>query len=167
MHADRAISTALGWSYFVVWSLSFWPQALLNWRRKSVVGMSFDFQLVNILGYAAYSAYCVCLRFDPRTRRAYARAFGDENLVATPDVCFALHGFALTALQIGQIAMYDRGTQRLSRVSVAFSAACVGGTAAYAALVVAAPPALPDLRWLDLLYWLSLIKLVVTVPIGA
>lgn len=50
MNVARAASTVLGWSYFAVWSASFWPQFLLNWRRKSVVGMSFDFQCINLLG---------------------------------------------------------------------------------------------------------------------
>ena len=50
MNVARATSTVLGWSYFAVWSASFWPQFLLNWRRKSVVGMSFDFQCINLLG---------------------------------------------------------------------------------------------------------------------
>jgi cystinosin len=37
--------------YFCAWSISFYPQAYLNWRRKSVVGLSLDFQLLNLLGF--------------------------------------------------------------------------------------------------------------------
>ena len=32
-------------------SVSFYPQAWLNWRRKSVAGLSLDFQLLNLLGF--------------------------------------------------------------------------------------------------------------------
>lgn len=34
----RILSDALGWSYFVLWSVSFYPQAILNYKRKSVEG---------------------------------------------------------------------------------------------------------------------------------
>lgn len=37
--------------YFCAWSISFYPQAFLNWRRKSVAGLSLDFQLLNLLGF--------------------------------------------------------------------------------------------------------------------
>ena len=37
--------------YFCAWSISFYPQAYLNYRRKSVVGLSLDFQLLNLLGF--------------------------------------------------------------------------------------------------------------------
>lgn len=161
----RTVSAVLGWSYFAVWSASFWPQALLNYRRRSVVGLSFDFQLVNILGYACYSFYSCCLAFDGGARRAYAAKFGRENLVTPADACFALHGFALTAAQIGQIVAYDRGAQRLSRITVTFVASVLGVTAAIAACVAVRPRFLPAaaLDWLNVLYWLSLVKLVVTV----
>lgn len=32
-------------------SISFYPQAFLNYRRKSVAGLSLDFQLLNMLGF--------------------------------------------------------------------------------------------------------------------
>ena len=46
--AASGASSALGWLYFVSWSVSFYPQAVLNYRRKSVVGMSFDFQTLTV-----------------------------------------------------------------------------------------------------------------------
>uniref|UniRef100_H3C6P8 Uncharacterized protein n=1 Tax=Tetraodon nigroviridis TaxID=99883 RepID=H3C6P8_TETNG len=41
------LSQVLGWIYFLLWSLSFYPQAWENWRRKSVVGLNFDFLALN------------------------------------------------------------------------------------------------------------------------
>lgn len=29
------LSAAFGWIYFFAWSLSFYPQVILNWSRKS------------------------------------------------------------------------------------------------------------------------------------
>ena len=34
------VSSVLGWAYFSAWSLSFYPQLVLNWQRRSVVGLS-------------------------------------------------------------------------------------------------------------------------------
>lgn len=45
-----ALSSFFGWVYFLLWSLSFYPQALLNWRRQSTSGTTVDFPLLNILG---------------------------------------------------------------------------------------------------------------------
>ena len=36
------MSLFLGWTYFLCWSLSFYPQLLTNYRRKSVVGLSLE-----------------------------------------------------------------------------------------------------------------------------
>jgi PQ loop repeat len=36
---------------------SFYPQAFLNWKRRSVVGLSFDFLCWNLIGFTAYSVY--------------------------------------------------------------------------------------------------------------
>lgn len=39
------VSTALGWLYFAAWSISFYPQIVLNFQRKSVSGLSLEFQV--------------------------------------------------------------------------------------------------------------------------
>jgi hypothetical protein len=46
----QLVSDLLGWTYFAAWSISFYPQIYLNYVRKSVVGLSLDFQLLNFLG---------------------------------------------------------------------------------------------------------------------
>lgn len=44
------ISSFIGWSYFVMWSVSFYPQLVINYRRKSVAGISLDFLALNVAG---------------------------------------------------------------------------------------------------------------------
>lgn len=51
----QALSYFIGWTYFLAWSASFYPQAILNWRRKSVQGLSMDFIHLNVLGFLCYS----------------------------------------------------------------------------------------------------------------
>ena len=54
----------MGWTYFGAWSISFYPQLWMNYRRKSVTGVSFDYILYNVIGFACYSAYNVCFYYS-------------------------------------------------------------------------------------------------------
>ncbi|KAK1331505.1 hypothetical protein QTO34_009462 [Cnephaeus nilssonii] len=59
------INQVIGWIYFAAWSVSFYPQVIMNWRRKSVVGLSFDFVTLNLTGFVAYSVFNVGLFWVP------------------------------------------------------------------------------------------------------
>ena len=48
-----------------MYSLTTSVQAVMNYHRKSVVGMSFDYQYYNIIGYSCYS---VCTIDPPYSR---------------------------------------------------------------------------------------------------
>ncbi|KAJ8936728.1 hypothetical protein NQ318_007088 [Aromia moschata] len=50
-------SLVIGWLYFVAWSVSFYPQIYINWKRKSVVGLNFDFITLNIIGFTLYGVF--------------------------------------------------------------------------------------------------------------
>lgn len=52
----QVLSALFGWIYTIAWSLSFYPQALLNFRRKSTAGTTVDFPMINSLGM--YRAPC-------------------------------------------------------------------------------------------------------------
>lgn len=60
-----SISSYIGWTYFLMWSISFYPQLLINWRRKSVAGVSFDYLAFNVAGFACYSVFNLALKFSP------------------------------------------------------------------------------------------------------
>lgn len=51
----------VGWVYFFAWSISFYPQIILNFRRQSVIGLNFDFLALNLLGHSCYSIFNVYL----------------------------------------------------------------------------------------------------------
>jgi uncharacterized protein with PQ loop repeat len=59
------ISSYIGWTYFLMWSVSFYPQLIINWRRKSVSGVSFDYLAFNVVGFACYSVFNLALKFSP------------------------------------------------------------------------------------------------------
>lgn len=108
-------SSVMGWVYFSAWSVSFWPQILVNWHRKSVVGLSFDYAALNLLGFSCYSAYNVALFYNPTVRAQYAAQHkGNTPGVKLNDVLFSLHAAVVTLLLIVQIFIYERGNQRVS-----------------------------------------------------
>lgn len=44
------VSAVFGWIYTFCWSLSFYPQPVLNRRRKATSGTTIDFPLLNVVG---------------------------------------------------------------------------------------------------------------------
>lgn len=63
-HAINVISYIMGWIYFAAWSVSFYPQIYINFKRKSVVGLNFDFLALNIMGFTMYSLFNCGLYFS-------------------------------------------------------------------------------------------------------
>lgn len=91
------LSAVLGWIYFVAWSFSFYGQAIENYRRKSVSGLSFDFEVYNLLGFTGYSIYTIWGYVDNKI---------GTGTVAIQDVVFAVHAWLLTVVTIIQMFIY-------------------------------------------------------------
>ncbi|KAI3463071.1 hypothetical protein Pfo_019734 [Paulownia fortunei] len=124
----------LGWLAFFSWSISFYPQVILNFRRKSVVGLNFDFVILNLTKHSSYLIYNASLFFSSAVQRQYHEKFGFKEMipVASNDVAFSMHAVLLTAFTLFQITIYDRGNQKISRISIGivsvawlFAAVCV------------------------------------------
>jgi len=155
--AVGTVSVVIGWGYFLCWSVSFYPQVILNWKRKSVVGLSFDFVTLNITGWISYSLYNCSLFWSPYLQDQYYEVFGPPLPVTIPDVFFALHAFTLTALIIIQIFVYERGSQRVFiGISILVS---LTGVAAIVQLVLSL---VGIQKWLDYIMFFSYVKLGVT-----
>ncbi|XP_070563032.1 cystinosin-like isoform X3 [Ptychodera flava] len=104
----NVISAVVGWAYFAAWSISFYPQAILNYRRKSVVGMSFDLFAYTTLGYVTYGAYNVGMYWIPAVLDEYQESHPHGvNPVQLNDVMFTLHGLVLSVVVLIQIALYE------------------------------------------------------------
>jgi len=98
----QIISETIGWMYFVAWSLSFYPQAILNYQTKSVAGFSLEFALLNPSGFFFYATYSVAGSVDP---------YLGTGTVLTNDLVFAVHALAMSTVQYVQVWIYDRGAQ--------------------------------------------------------
>lgn len=102
------ISLTVGWIYFVAWSVSFYPQMVINYKRKSVVGLSFDFLALNFMGHTLYAIFNVCLYFVPFFQEEYFNRFPrGTNPVELNDVFFSIHASFITALTIVQCFIYE------------------------------------------------------------
>mmetsp|Transcript_14614 Transcript_14614/g.22524 ORF Transcript_14614/g.22524 Transcript_14614/m.22524 type:complete len:554 (-) Transcript_14614:86-1747(-) len=92
------ISNILGYSYFLAWTLSFYPQIITNCTHpeKAVRGLSLDFIVWNIIGFALYAVYTTSLRYSAVVRQEYADRFGGGGAVVQSDVPMAYHDPSLT-----------------------------------------------------------------------
>ncbi|XP_066503848.1 cystinosin [Hoplias malabaricus] len=152
------INQIIGWIYFLAWSISFYPQVYENWKRRSVVGLNFDFLALNLTGFIAYSVFNIGLFWIPYIHEQFLNKNPNGvNPVDANDVFFSLHALVLTLIYICQCVIYERGGQKVSKVAMVLLA--IGWTFAFVTLFVAVAQ---KITWLDYLYYFSYIKLGVT-----
>ncbi|KAI9838528.1 MAG: hypothetical protein M1819_004836 [Sarea resinae] len=99
-HFARALSGILGWLYFLAWSLSFYPQPLHNYQRRSTAGFAIDFVTINNVGFAALLTSTSLFLFSPVIRAQYAarHPLAPEPTVRANDEAYAAHALMLTLL---------------------------------------------------------------------
>uniref|UniRef100_A0A8C8BFE2 Cystinosin, lysosomal cystine transporter n=1 Tax=Otus sunia TaxID=257818 RepID=A0A8C8BFE2_9STRI len=154
----RYADEVIGWIYFLAWSISFYPQLFENWRRKSVVGLSFDFIALNLTGFIAYSVFNVGLFWIPLIKEEFLVSYpSGVNPVAVNDVFFSLHAVAVTLLTVIQCCIYERAGQKVSKVVVGLLA--LAWIFTFTILFLAAAE---EMTWLQFLFCFSYIKLAVT-----
>jgi cystinosin len=166
--AYAALSNVLGWTYFLAWTVSFYPQLLLNYRQQTTEGLSLDFELLNLMGFLFYSAFALAFHTVPSIQQAYRdRHDGHENKVTIQDVVFAGHAVLITAVTIAQMFYYDGFGPTTKRLSRPISLVLLGllATTLVALTVAGAREAKPS-DWLDFLYILSYMKLFITITKG-
>ncbi|KAJ7308803.1 hypothetical protein JRQ81_008070 [Phrynocephalus forsythii] len=157
-NAVRITDQVIGWIYFLAWSVSFYPQVLENWWRKSVVGLSFDFLALNLTGFIAYSVFNVGLFWIRPVKEQFLHLYPNGvNPVDSNDVFFSLHAVAVTLLIIGQCLLYERGGQTVSLTAMGLLT--VAWIFIFTTLFVAVAGVI---TWLQFLFYFSYIKLAVT-----
>jgi len=78
-------------------------QIHLNFQRKSVVGLSFDFLALNWLGFICYSIFNVAMLVSPTVRAAYRQQMGSSPGVRLNDAIFAVHAALMTSAQCSRL----------------------------------------------------------------
>jgi cystinosin len=139
-----------------------------NLYRRSVEGLSIEFQMLNLLGFACYSAYNLALFCIPSVQAQYRHAYSSRIPVGLEDVAFAVHAMLITALTLTQCVLFERGGQRFF-TPIGSTASAVGAAALLSFAIVGAAEHSGAgqlggawLTWLNLLLLLSTIKLVVS-----
>lgn len=106
----------VGWIYFLAWSISFYFQFILNYQRKSVVGLNFDFLALNLLGFTCYAIFNATLLFSDSVQHEYYNRYTYSRIpVEYNDLFFAIHAVVITILTAVQCFIYEVSCVHLER----------------------------------------------------
>ncbi|GJT49286.1 cystinosin [Tanacetum coccineum] len=105
----EVLSLTFGWIAFFASSFCFYPQVILNFKRKSVVGLNQDFVVLNLTKHSSYLIYNAAVYFSSDVQFQYHQKYGFDQMipVAANDVAISIHAVLLTAFTLFQIAIYD------------------------------------------------------------
>ena len=156
------VSSCLGFTYFFAWSVSFYPQVITNFRRRTTSGLSVEFCSLNVLGFTYYSIFNLALYGSSSVQALYRERYGQDAQipVQSNDVAFAIHALTLSCITLFQILCYDGiHPHQMSPFILALI-----GTLVVVGVVGALLSALDNsfFNWLDYIYVLSLCKIIVT-----
>ncbi|BEJ12078.1 hypothetical protein CspHIS471_0205380 [Cutaneotrichosporon sp. HIS471] len=173
------ISSACGVIYFTAWSASFYPQLILNHKRRSALGLAPDFVVANPIGFLCLAIWSFGAYFSATARRQYAeRHDGHAPQVSKSDLAFSAHALVLSTLTLIQSAWLFHRAHR-ARKNVAEDSLLMGRmdrapvaphrltrvallVMALASLWVGTSTLLGRTELLDLLYFASSLKIVIT-----
>ncbi|XP_058812516.1 cystinosin homolog [Topomyia yanbarensis] len=157
-HPLILISLLIGWSYTACWCGGYYPQIFLNHRRKNVVGLSFDFLHINIIGHISYAIFNSLMYWNNYIEQEYfnRHPFG-LNPVIGNDVGFAVYASFATGYTILQCYMYENGGNSVSTIAKA-----IIGSHFIVILGSLGMVLFGSHHWLDFLYVLSYVKLSTT-----
>lgn len=130
----RALSWVFGWTYFLAWGISFYPQPILNFRRRSTVGATQSYQVLNVEGFALYSLSNIMLYCSKTVRNEYAARHpqAPDPTVRINDIVFAVHGLALSIITASQFVKgiwgYKQSGQRMGKPIWGIIWGCIVGS---------------------------------------
>ncbi|KAJ1329350.1 cystinosin [Microdochium nivale] len=173
MNHLEILSGLFGWVYFFCWSASFYPQPILNYRRKSTAGSVIDFPFINTLGFLAYFISNSAFYWSPVIRHQYAlRNKGLTPTVALNDIAFAIHATIISFILVTQYIVpswwgFERAPgARPSRLMLGIFFGSFVGVAIMISVVAGVPPdadPATSWAWLDVIYTISYVKLIITI----
>ncbi|MCJ1479042.1 hypothetical protein MMC13_007726 [Lambiella insularis] len=175
VHFLRALSRLLGWIYTLAWSLSFYPQPLLNLNRRSTTGSTIDYVSLNTLGFTVYTISTAALFFSPHIRAQYAarNPVSPEPTVRANDVVFGAHAIFMCVVTVsmfwGRLWGLEQGGRvgkwRLSKGVAGLMVGVIVGVGFTVLRVVKDGDGARTggWQWIDVVYAFGYAKLVITV----
>ena len=148
-----------------------------NFQRRSTVGLSADFCVLNVLGFSCYTAYNASFFWSATIKEYYKQRYGPdaEITVQSNDVAFAIHALILSSITLSQIAYYgdEPGIRsiKLSKPTIFIIVSILGVCAMYPLLVIThrgrdnvgyEDDDIGRFNWLDYLYILSFVKIFIS-----
>lgn len=137
----QTLSSLCGWIYVFCWGISLYPPLLLNYRTKSVEGLSLDFAYLNFWGCTFYLFSVSLLYFSTTVRLEYALAQEASSrtakgaikqpLVQFNDVIYGIHSLILVIILLSQFYLFGykkSPNQKLSKPVKVLSVAGAIGT---------------------------------------
>ncbi|KAI4233745.1 MAG: hypothetical protein L6R40_006977 [Gallowayella cf. fulva] len=171
MASRELIRFARATSRTAAWSLSFYPQPILNLRRRSTAGTTPAFPFINVLGFISYLISTLAFYSSPMIRGQYAirNPSSPKPTVRLNDVVFALHAVIMSTLGWSQFSKriwgFSQGTQNVGRVIWALAVSCVLAIVLMSLFVASRPRAGYDpagWAWIDVVYAVGYVKLLIT-----
>ncbi|OQO12781.1 hypothetical protein B0A48_02245 [Cryoendolithus antarcticus] len=172
----RTVSRICGWLYFTAWSLSFYPQPILNFQRRSTKGFLPDFPLLNLVGFSCYTISTGVFLYSPVVRGQYAsrHPLSPEPTVRFNDFAFGVHAWIWCVVVYSQFWPklwgwdYGKGVKRhAGSLTLGILAGCLLGVAITIAFVASSGKGSDQggnaWAWLDVIYAIQYVKLVLTV----
>jgi LCT (Lysosomal Cystine Transporter) family transporter len=157
-HALEILVSITGWIYFAAWSISFYPQIWLNWKRGSVEGLNFDYLVLNIIGFTCYAIYNWMMYFDQHVQDLYLQEHERALIpVLTNDIVFATHALIACIITGIQCLFYERGQQKISYICMGWGSLLVVISGISFAITL-----FNVINWLQFIMMLSYIKMAVT-----
>ena len=152
------LSQIFGWIYILSWGTSYYPQIYLNYKRKSVIGLNFDFVALNIVGYILYGVFILCVFFISDIQEEYFHRHPRGLIpVKVNDVVYNLHGTTALTVTVIQCFIYERGNQVVSL----FGRIILGLIFTFSTIIIILA-GVNVMDWLDFLYYCSYNKIVIT-----
>ncbi|KAF5306126.1 hypothetical protein FQR65_LT07402 [Abscondita terminalis] len=153
------LSQICGWIFIISWGCAFYPQIYSNYKRKSVVGLNFDYVALNLIGYLSFGIFIAGLYFVPYIQQAYFELHPRGLIpVKENDVVYNAHGTLAILFTIFQCVIYERGSQAIST-----TAKILIGFLGTFYVICGILLCVNVVQWLNFLYYCSYLKLAITV----
>ncbi|KAL8643823.1 MAG: hypothetical protein Q9226_008097 [Calogaya cf. arnoldii] len=154
------------------WSLSFYPQPVLNFHRRSTAGTTPAFPFINTLGFIFYFISTTLFYASPLIRVQYAvrNPSAPNPTVRLNDVVFTVHAVIMSTLGWSQFAPriwgFSQGPQCVGRTMKGIAVGCILAimlVILFVGLQAGGGYDAETWAWIDVVYGISYIKLLITV----
>jgi len=105
----RCMSSIIGYIYFVIWSVAYYPQIITIYIDKSIDGLSTDYIVLTALECICYALYNSFFFWDKDVQQEYQDLNSGSNtpvLVESNDVAYSIHALLVSIAITLQVAYY-------------------------------------------------------------